>query len=251
MEDNGLESFVSELKTEPSPEASGENRPRLRKIKRPKVRPIQPVAPVVEDISIDENNSSSDTSVSLLDELALDTDNASNTKDTSQQNSIITSAEANNITSGMNIDSSIIEDFPEQFDYSDNDGFADDYMYDANYVKRSNLYIAIAVCLFVGIFIGKVFFSSQTIEHHGLEGVVMNPDVPKGRARCGLTDKSQACIFYLMNWYKQELNGRDFYKLAAQLTGREEYLIETENMRYGTVKIRPGNIAQLNIPALK
>ena len=54
-----------------------------------------------------------------------------------------------------------------------------------------------------------------------------------------------------MNWYKQELTGRDFYKLAAQLTGREEYMIETENLRYSTVKIKPGAIVQLNIPALK
>ena len=83
------------------------------------------------------------------------------------------------------------------------------------------------------------------------KGVVTNPDVPSGRPRCGLTDKSQACVFYLMNWYKQELNGRDFYKLAAQLTGREEYMIETDNLRYATVKIKPGHFAQLNIPALK
>jgi hypothetical protein len=54
-----------------------------------------------------------------------------------------------------------------------------------------------------------------------------------------------------MNWYKQELNGRSFYKLAAQLTGREEHMIETENIRYSLVKIAPGHFAQLNIPALK
>jgi hypothetical protein len=106
-------------------------------------------------------------------------------------------------------------------------------------------------CLFIGLYIGKTLFSSETIENYGLEGVVTNPDVPAGRPRCGLTDKSQACVFYLMNWYKQELNGRDFYRLAAELTGREEYMIETDNLRYASIKIKPGNIAQLNIPALK
>jgi hypothetical protein len=54
-----------------------------------------------------------------------------------------------------------------------------------------------------------------------------------------------------MNCYKQELTGRDFFKLAATLTGREEYMIETENLRYATTKIKPGAFAQLNIPALK
>jgi hypothetical protein len=103
----------------------------------------------------------------------------------------------------------------------------------------------------INIFLGGIFFSSKAEEKQGLEGVVLNSDVPQGRARCGLTESSQACIFYIMNWYKQELTGRDFYKLAAQLTGREEYMIETENLRYSTVKIKPGAIVQLNIPALK
>ena len=97
---------------------------------------------------------------------------------------------------------------------------------------KKNILVAVsAICLILGLFIGKTLFSSQKVEKHGLEGVVINEDVPAGRPRCGLTDKSQACVFYLMNWYKQELNGRDFYKLAAQLTGSEDYMIETDNHR--------------------
>lgn len=253
MEDNGLDGFVSEIKTEGvSSGTLTENRPKLRKIKRPKVRPIPPVSTTNIDSSINANEVTSiddDISLSSLEELLPNVDEQP--KENVAQNSIITSVEANKITSNSNFNNEIMNDFPEQFDYPDNDVFADDYSYDANYIKKSNMYIYIITCFFVGIFIGKVLFSSQTVENHGLEGVVTNPDVPKGRARCGLTDKSQACIFYLMNWYKQELNGRDFYKLAAQLTGREEYMIETENLRYATMKIRPGNIAQLNIPALK
>ena len=111
--------------------------------------------------------------------------------------------------------------------------------------------MAAIFCLFIGLYVGKALFSSETVENYGLEGVVTNPDVPAGRPRCGLTDKSQACVFYLMNWYKQELEGRDFFRLAAELTGREEYMIETDNLRYANTKIKPGNIAQLNIPALK
>ena len=106
------------------------------------------------------------------------------------------------------------------------------------------------------VFMGTPDFAKESLESvynagYNVIGVVTNPDVPAGRPRCGLTDKSQACVFYLMNWYKQELNGRDFYRLAAELTGREEYMIETDNLRYANMKIKPGNIAQLNIPALK
>lgn len=253
MEDNGLDGFVSEFNTEESKQSAlSENRPKLKKIKRPKVRPAQPISSSVanNNINVGIDYTLIDGSTDL-DNIVQDITGDSVKSNIAPENSIITMAEASNITSNSNVNTEIASDFPEQFDYVENNTFIDDYAYDENYIKKSHLYIAIVTCLFVGIFIGKVFFSSQVIEKHGLEGVVTNPDVPKGRARCGLTDKSQACIFYLMNWYKQELNGRDFFKLAAQLTGREEYMIETENLRYTTVKIRPGSIAQLNIPALK
>ena len=139
---------------------------------------------------------------------------------------------------------------PPELDYVD-ENMEEDFVPDVGYVKKSMVYIVAGICLLGGLFIGKAFFAEQKIENYGLEGVVANPDVPAGRPRCGLTDKSQACIFYMLNWYKQELNGRDFYKLAAQLTGREEYMIETDNLRYANVKIKPGHFAQLNIPALK
>ena len=56
---------------------------------------------------------------------------------------------------------------------------------------------------------------------------------------------------YVMNPQRRELDGRDFYDLAAQLTERQRFTIETSNMRYAGVKIRPGEIAQINIPPLQ
>ncbi|MBR2034127.1 MAG: hypothetical protein IKA03_05620 [Alphaproteobacteria bacterium] len=53
-----------------------------------------------------------------------------------------------------------------------------------------------------------------------------------------------------MNPQRQDMNARDFYDLASQLTGRQRFVIETGNMRYANQKIRPGEIAQLNIPPL-
>ena len=54
-----------------------------------------------------------------------------------------------------------------------------------------------------------------------------------------------------MNPQRQELNASDFYDLAAQLTGRQRFVIETGNMRYSSTKIKPGEIAQFNIPPLQ
>lgn len=110
----------------------------------------------------------------------------------------------------------------------------------------------IAVCVFVvGIFFAKLFFTQQTVVRDGLQGVVFNPEVPRGRARCGVAERTQGCVLYIMNPQRQELTGRDFYDLASQLTSRQRFVIETGNMRYSNVKIRPGDIAQLNIPPLQ
>ena len=65
-----------------------------------------------------------------------------------------------------------------------------------------------------------------------------------------MVEKTQGCVLYIMNPQRQEMNGRDFFDLAAQQTGRQRFVIETGNMRYSSVKIKPGSIAQLNIPPL-
>ena len=69
----------------------------------------------------------------------------------------------------------------------------------------------IAVCVFViGIFFAKLFFTQQTVVRDGLQGVVFNPEVPRGRARCGVAERTQGWVLYIMNPQRQELTGRDF-----------------------------------------
>lgn len=263
------------------------NRPKLKKIKRPKIRPTMdiPQAPdkimpafqstsVAQNVATNTDKAALSSSLSAGKQLSDNVDkitseemiaNTSENIVSSSNNELsnVSSEEMQNTSlvrakdaqymvsneSGSDLSFSL-DDFANDFEY-DEDGEEEILQEDASYIKKNVLYIAAGICLFIGLFIGKAFFSSQTIENHGLEGIVANPDVPAGRPRCGLTDKSQACVFYLMNWERQELNGRDFYKLAAYFTGREEYMIETENLRYATVKIKPGDFAQLNIPALK
>ena len=110
----------------------------------------------------------------------------------------------------------------------------------------------ISACLLLfGIFFAKVFMAPPAVEQNGLQGVVVNAEVPRGRARCGRAEKTQGCVLYIMNPQRQDLSGRDFYDLAAQLTGRQRFMIETGNMRYASTKIQPGGIAQINIPPLQ
>lgn len=107
------------------------------------------------------------------------------------------------------------------------------------------------VMMIVGFVMAKVFFTEETIVRDGLQGVIVNPEVPKGRARCGIAERTQGCVLYIMNPQRQDLRARDFYDLASQLTGRQRFVIETGNMRYSNTKISPGEIVQLNIPPLQ
>lgn len=282
--DNSSQNTVSN--TQQFPNATLPNRPKLKKIKRPKIRPtvdipqapekvmpsFQETTAAIQAVAAEENNFATpvnhdeqnfdvpeETSVSAQnDSIQVSDDNISaqnigdNQSENAQGNSLVRAKDAQYMTSSTDNSELAfsLDDLNNDFEYDEDDD-EEILQEDTSYIKKNVMYIAAGICLFVGLFIGKALFSSQTIENHGLEGIVANPDVPAGRPRCGLTDKSQACVFYLMNWERQELNGRDFYKLAAYFTGREEYMIETENLRYATVKIKPGDFAQLNIPALK
>ncbi len=315
MNDESLDSFIngnvsgSQMSSQAEQPDQAPSYPRLRKIKRPKIRPaigIQEVPtkvqPPLANQSSNENSSDkfsatyqtdmirnmqeshpdatdmlfskttehevmeqTDENISTVDngyavtsngeEINNDISEVDPREDLRQSTNIVKAIDAQNMIRERDEygNTFVSDDEFSDYDYEDEDiDNVDDVFIDSdNYVKKKVLFMAVGICFVVGLLIGKVFFASTETANYGLEEVVTNPDVPSGRPRCGLTDKSQACVFYLMNWYRQELNGRDFYKLAAQLTGREEYMIETDNLRYATVKIKPGNFAQLNIPALQ
>ena len=127
---------------------------------------------------------------------------------------------------------------------------AEQFMVDNMFTKKA-LFFGELFAFILGFAIAKFFFAQETVVRDGLQGVVINPEVPRGRARCGVAERTQGCVLYIMNPQRQELTARDFYDLASQLTGRQRFVIETGNMRYSNVKIRPGGIAQLNIPPLQ
>ena len=106
-----------------------------------------------------------------------------------------------------------------------------------NLYTKTAMIAGILASLILGIFIAKTFLVSPTTVQNGLQGVVINPDVPKGRTRCGASERTQGCVLYIMNPQRQELEGRDFYDWAAQLTNRQRFVIETANMRYAELPI--------------
>lgn len=112
------------------------------------------------------------------------------------------------------------------------------------------LVLIASLCLFVGVIAGKFLFAESKVVRNGLQGVVVNAEVPRGRARCGVAERTQGCVLYIMNPQRQDMRAKDFYDLAAQMTGRQRFMIETGNMRYANSKIKPGDIVQLNIPPL-
>lgn len=128
--------------------------------------------------------------------------------------------------------------------------FIDQLMVDHLFTYKGMAIIA-GVIFILALFIGKMIFGSETVVKDGLQGVVVNAEVPRGRARCGVAERTQGCVLYIMNPQRQDLQGRDFYDLASQLTGRQRFVVETGNMRYSNVKVRAGEIAQINIPPLQ
>ncbi len=107
--------------------------------------------------------------------------------------------------------------------------------------------------LFTLIGAGLGFFYG-TMDSRGadeLPGVVTNAEIPKGRPRCGIAQKGQGCVFYVMNAQRRELEGRDFFGVASDMLQIPKFQIETANIRYATMRIPPGYIALLNIPPVQ
>ena len=121
----------------------------------------------------------------------------------------------------------------------------------ADVMKNKTVVMLMVIAAMIGAVLSYMFVSATgNSSGHGLDGIVFNSDVPAGRSRCGLVEKHQGCVLYIMNPKNFEVSAKDFYATAAKWTERERYLIETGNMHYGSTRIRPGYIAQINIPPL-
>ena len=236
-------------------------KPLLKKVKRP-INRIMPQVPQNSSVNITQNDSNHNTESLASNKNPFQQENLANRPQNPEQP--IDEHDAFDLDSyldddtGLPVKNNISDDlktsetpkFIEEEDLVDNN---DSYYRNGNlppYLTKNVLILLGAVLFFVGVLSGMFLFSEEKVVRNGLQGVVVNPEVPRGRARCGVAERTQGCVLYIMNPQRQELNARDFYDLASQLTGRQRFVIETGNMRYSNTKIRPGNIVQLNIPPL-
>lgn len=213
-----------------------ENKPVLKKVRRP----INRVMPATTNTKFENNNHSS-----TIERNSRLSNNIQQTSSTAVQNHNLPAVNdafyQNNPNTG------------EEINYINENNYTQEvYGYEDDEARMSvKLVIVIAIIsLFLGLLSGKLLFKTSQTTQNGLQGVVYNSEIPRGRARCGLTESSQGCVLYLMNPKRQNIRAKDFYEMAAQMTGRQKFMIETGNMRYSNVEIRPGDIAQLNIPPL-
>ncbi|MBQ7632495.1 MAG: hypothetical protein IJS88_00065 [Alphaproteobacteria bacterium] len=118
-------------------------------------------------------------------------------------------------------------------------------------LRNKTVFMLLIIAGLIGAITGYLLApSANAPAARGLDGVVINSDIPAGRSRCGIAEPHQGCVLYIMNPKNQEVQGKYFYNTAAKWTNRERYLIETSNMHYSSTRIKPGYIAQINIPPL-
>ena len=157
-------------------------KPGLKKVKKP-IRKIKPQAPI-EDKSLAANNPF---------------------EQNLQKNS--SSANAFDVDSILNINNLPSTKTAEQPQFKpQTPQFIEDeheaaYGTDYYQVETSNshtkmIMVAAFAAFVVGFFVSRLFFSEQKVTRNGLQGVVVNAEVPHGRARCGMAEAGQGCVLY-------------------------------------------------------
>lgn len=231
------------------------NRPKLKKIKRP----INRTAPMNDYVNpMQKNEFSQEVEVNVQNQNKSQSQSQSQSQPQSllitpkPQAKIFNSKEINEYLDGeiknSDVDDKKDNNIPNYI--TEEDYYGKDTQDNPAWLNLKVFISSILAVLLLGILVGRLFFSQSSVVHNGLQGVVVNSEVPRGRARCGIAERTQGCVLYVMNPQRQEMAAKDFYDIASQMTGRQRFMIETGNMRYANSKIKPGEIVQLNIPPL-
>ena len=145
------------------------------------------------------------------------------------------------------------EEEKHSFNFSLNDNFAERLNLPQKVLSTKFMALLMSGVFFFGLLLGIFMFggssgSEPQTTQFTIGYIVTNPEVPAGRPRCGAAEQSQGCVLYIQNNKNREIEAKDFYPLVMQLTGMQRFQIETGNMRYAHKSIKPGWIAQFNIP---
>jgi len=134
------------------------------------------------------------------------------------------------------------------------DNFAADFNLPPSVLKtKSMTVILIATCL-IGVILGSMLFGSSSApkqQNTGLQGVVRNQDITTATPRCGLTDRGEACILYIVNHTRYDKIAEEFFDEAVKLTEVQKYSIAIANPKYAKTRIPPGYFAQIKIPKVR
>lgn len=142
-----------------------------------------------------------------------------------------------------------IDDIDDDFDNASpyDDNMAASFGLPPVFIKTKVLVPLFCLMILIGISVGIFVERSTKSSSPELPGVVNNPEIPKGRPRCGLARKGQGCVFYVMNPTNQEMMAKDFFEVAANFLKIPKFQVETANIQYATTRIPPGYIALFNI----
>ncbi len=131
--------------------------------------------------------------------------------------------------------------------------FASEFNLPPSVVSTKGFLLITVIALLVGFFFGNMMGGNnapapqQTV---GLRGVVSNKDITSKMPRCGLVEKGQACLLYIMNSTRYDKIAEKFFEEAAKLMGVQVYSIGLVNPKYAKELIKPGYIAEIKIPKL-
>ena len=139
------------------------------------------------------------------------------------------------------------EEFVNPYDKN----FASDLGLPPAFVRTPMMLFFFILFTVVGAGLGFFYGTMDSRGADELPGVVTNAEIPKGRPRCGIAQKGQGCVFYVMNAQRREMEARDFFGIASDMLQIPKFQIETANIRYATMRIPPGYIALLNIPPVQ
>lgn len=144
-----------------------------------------------------------------------------------------------------------VEQEEEEFENPYDKNFASDLGLPPAFIRTPMILFFFLMFTFIGAGLGFFYGTMDSRGADELPGVVTNAEIPKGRPRCGIAQKGQGCVFYVMNAQRKEMEARDFFGIASDMLQMPKFQIETANIRYATTRIPPGYIALLNIPPLQ
>ncbi len=132
--------------------------------------------------------------------------------------------------------------------------FATDFNLPPSVISTKGILLISFVALILGMFVGNIFFGSSGSTNQkptGLTGVIRNPDITTKLPRCGLIDRGQSCILYIMNSTRYDKSAEDFFDEAVKLTEIQKYSIAMVNLKYAKTRIPPGRFAEIKIPDMR